>query len=385
MPIAIRAVGPFRGASGYDRVTQGFARGLIQLGVDVQLIPLPGWSPDLPSTIADDLLSRHTKPVDADVAVHFMMPDRCQPAAGLPNVNYTMFEATRIPPTWADRARDHDLVIVPSETCRRAWRGSGVPAARLRVCGLGVDAAFFAGPAAPLDLADSRGRPVHSYRTRFLHVGELRPRKNHLGLLRTWITATTSDDDAILILKSAAPPHLVAAFRQDVARMRERTGREFSDAAPIVFVNEVFDDLRMRALYRAATHYISMSHAEGWDMPMMEAAASGLSLLTPDQPTYRGYLGPSDADWIGCQEAGVHFEGQAGIEDLAYFHGLRWWQPDEADAARLLADVIATGRGCPPPTQRLLTEFTWARASQRLLDLLGELCPPRSPIHAAGS
>jgi glycosyltransferase involved in cell wall biosynthesis len=357
----------------------------MELGARLQLVPVAGWSPDLPPTGGDDLLGRHTEPVDADVAVHFMMPDRCRPVPGLPNVNYTMFEATRIPPSWVERALEHDLVIVPSETCRRAWQDSGVPAARLRVCGLGVDGAFFAGPATPLDLADHRGRPVRSYRTRFLHVGELRPRKNHLGLLRTWLRATSSGDDAILVLKSAAPPHLVAAFRQDVARMVNRAGREFSDAAPVLFVNDVFDDQQMRALYRMATHYISMSHAEGWDMPMMEAAASGLSLLAPDQPTYRGYLGQSDADWIRCHEADVHFEGQAGSEDLAYFRGLRWWQPDEADAARLLASVIASGRGCPPPTRRMLTDFTWARASHRLLGLLGELCLPGRAIRVADS
>jgi hypothetical protein len=382
---AIRVVGPFRGASGYDRVTQGFARGLLAAGAGLQLVPVPGWSPDLPKHAADDVLAGHAEPADADVAVHFMMPDRCWPVPGMRNVNYTMFEATRIPPAWVDLAADHDLIILPSETCRRAWLDSGVPAAKLRVCGLGVDGAFFAAQAGPLGLAGPRDRPVASYRSRFLHVGEPRPRKNQLGLLRTWLHATSREDDAILILKSAAPPSLCAAFRDDVDRMREQAGRDFADAAPVLFLNEVFDDRQMRALYRTATHYVTMSHAEGWDMPMMEAAASGLSLLTPDQPVYRGYLEPCDADWIDCREADVRFDGLAGIEDLAYFSGLRWWEPDEANAARLLADVIAAGRRRPPPTRRMLTEFTWERASLRLLGLLGGLCLPGRPTRAAGS
>ena len=382
--IAIRAVGPFRGASGYDRVTRGFATGLIAAGARLQLVPVPGWSPDLPPHAAD-VLDRHVEPADADVAVHFMMPDRCWPVPGMRNVNYTMFEATRIPPAWVDLAADHDLIVLPTQTCRRAWLESGVPPGKLRVCGLGVDGAFFAAPAAPLDLAGPHGRRVASYRTRFLHVGEPRPRKNQLGLLRSWLQATSSEDDAILILKSAAPPQLAAAFGNDVSRMREKKGRGFAHAAPVLFLNEVFDDRQMRALYRTATHYIGMSHAEGWDMPMMEAAVSGLSLLTPDQPAYRGYLEPGDADWIACREADVRPDGLAGIEDLAYFRGLRWWEPDEADAARLLADVIAAGRRRPPPTRRLLTEFTWERASRRLLGLLGESRPPGPPTPAAGS
>jgi glycosyltransferase involved in cell wall biosynthesis len=376
MPITIRAVGPFRGASGYDRMTRGFARSLIELGARLQLVPVAGWSPDLPPFRDGDWFGRHTEPVNADIAVHFMMPDRCRPVPGLPNANFTMFEATRIPPAWVERSREHDLVILPNQTCREAWQDSGVPATKLRVCGLGTDGAFFARPTPPLDLVDHRGRPVRGYRRRFLHVGELRPRKNHLGLLRTWLRATTSEDDAVLILKSVAHPHLATLFGQDVAGIQEQIGRRFGDAAPVVFLNEVFDDDQMRALYHTATHYISMSHAEGWDLPMMEAAAAGLSLLVPDQPTYRVYLGPSDADWIRCSQVDVHLEGRAGIEDLSYFRGLRWWQPDEADAAELLARVIASGQSRPPPTRKIVTDFTWLRASQRLLGLLDELRAP---------
>jgi hypothetical protein len=92
--------------------------------------------------------------------------------------------------------------------------------------------------------------------------------------------------------------------------MREQAGRDFADAAPVLLINEVLGDRQLRALYRTATHYISMSHGEGWDMPMMEAAA-----------------------------------------------------------ARVIADVIASGRRRPPPMRRMLTEFTWERASRRLLGL----------------
>lgn len=381
MPLAIRAIGPYRGPSGYDRLTREFARGLIGLGARLQLVPVAGWSPDLPASVGAEWLDRHTRELDADVVVHFMMPDRCRPVAGLPSANYTMFEATRIPAAWVERARMHDLIVLPNERCRDAWADSGVPASRLRVCGLGVDGASFALPGPPLDLAGPRGRPVRSYRRRFLNVGELRPRKNHLGLLRTWLRATTSDDDAILVLKCVAPPHLVAQFAEDVARMEASAGRSLSGAAPILFVNERLDDAGMRALYRSATHYVSMSHAEGWDLPMMEAAAAGLSLVAPDHSSYRSYLEPPDADWIPSPEVDVQLEGRAGAEDLAYFAGLRWWQPDEAAAGELIARIIASERMRPPPIRRLLTEFTWARASQRLLDVLSEL--RSAPLHAS--
>jgi hypothetical protein len=49
----------------------------------------------------------------------------------------------------------------------------------------------------------------------------------------------------------------------------------------------------MPGLFAAASHYWSMSHGEGWDQPMIEAAASGLRLIAPRHTAYLEYL---DAD-----------------------------------------------------------------------------------------
>ena len=372
MSLSIRAIGPYTGVSGYDSMTRGFAEGLVGLGARLELVPVAGWSPELRSGASRPSLRAQTGGATPDVVVHFMMPDRCRPLAGLPSVNFTMFEAERIPDAWVEHAEEHDLVILPTETCREAWERSGVPSSKLRVCGLGVNGEFLGQAAEPLRLLVHGGRPVASYGRRFLHVGELRPRKNHLSLVRTWIQATNSNDDAILVVKCLAPPALMVSFQRDLARMQEDLGRGLPDAAPVLFVNEQLDDHEMRALYRSATHYISMSHGEGWDMPMMEAAAAGLSLLAPDQPTYRAYLGQEDADWLPCTMVPARIEGQAGAEDLDYFRGLKWWQPEEDVAVELVARIIASREARPPPTGQILSEFSWARASQRLLDTLYE-------------
>ena len=42
----------------------------------------------------------------------------------------------------------------------------------------------------------------------------------------------------------------------------------------------------MTGLMRAATHYWSMSHGEGWDLPLSKAGAMGLSLIAPRHSAY---------------------------------------------------------------------------------------------------
>jgi hypothetical protein len=56
----------------------------------------------------------------------------------------------------------------------------------------------------------------------------------------------------------------------------------------------------MPGLYAAATHYWSMTHGEGRDQPMTEAAASGLRLIAPDHTAYRTYLDPSAGTLLRC-------------------------------------------------------------------------------------
>ena len=54
-----------------------------------------------------------------------------------------------------------------------------------------------------------------------------------------------------------------------------------------MFESRVFTDAELPSLYAAATHYVSLSHGEGWDMPLCEAAASGLAVIAPRHTAYR--------------------------------------------------------------------------------------------------
>src|SRR5439155_22643603 len=100
MTIAVEVIGPFKGPTGHDRHTREFVRQLVRRGARVQLTPLNGWSPDLPHGVRDTWFDSLTAPIDASIALHFTMPSLCRPRAGKINVNYTMFEADRIPADW---------------------------------------------------------------------------------------------------------------------------------------------------------------------------------------------------------------------------------------------------------------------------------------------
>jgi len=369
---ALEVVGPFRGSSGYDRHTREFVREFERQGVRVGLSPDVGWSLELPPEARDPWFDRLPPAVPADTVLHFVMPNRARPRPARRNVNYTMFEAERIPPAWVELARAHELIVVPTQACREAWVGSGVPDHRVRVSPLGVRPEQFLAPAPPLHLLNPKGRAVADYAHRFLNVAELRPRKNHLGLLRVWIEATRPDDDAVLIVKgSVYQARAIPQFVADVTEMQRRLGRTLEECAPVLFLMGTLPDAQLQSLYRTATHYISLSHGEGWDQVMMEAALSGLQLIAPRHTAYAEYLDDEHAELLPSTVVPATFEGAMGAEDRMFFDGLRWWQPDEAAAAEAIRRIV-DGRAPrkASPALRLAERYSWERAAARLLETL---------------
>ena len=372
---SIEVIGPFRGFSGYDRHTREFVRQFIRQGLCVQLTNLAGWSLELPPQMREACFDQLSSPVNADTVLHFTMPTHVRPRPRKRNVNYTMFEADRIPADWAICAAASDLIVVPTESSLRAWANSGVPEAKLRLCPLGVDGAFFSERAESLPLTDSRGKPVSSYRYRFLHVAELRPRKNHLGLLRAWIRATKANDNAILISKvTACDRHTLHQFQVDLSEMQSKLGRGLADAAPVVLLFDICSEEQMRSLYQAATHYVSMSKGEGWDLPMMEAAAAGLHLIAPNHSAYSSYLRQEDAELIPASLVPAVFESPMRQEDRIFFDGALWWQPDETVAAEIIERIVrGDGSTKASPRDRIIAEYSWESAGHRLVKILEEL------------
>jgi glycosyltransferase involved in cell wall biosynthesis len=354
--------------TGYGRHVTEIIRALDKLGIRVKLIDPPkGGRPFDTSDL----------PVDSNVILHVRMPQTTRIVDGMLSVNCTTFEATRIPECWVKPSLSHDLIVLPTDSAKQAWMESGCPEDRLRLCSLGVDSGQFHPAVEPLDLGNHRGRRVLEYATRFLNVSAFisAPRKNILGMLRVWIKATNANDDAILILKLRGYRHQwwwPDKFTRALNAMEREIGKTRKRAAPVFFYTQTLSNARMPGLYAAATHYWSMSHGEGWDLPMMEAGAMGLHLIAPKHTAYTAYLDESVAQMIPSRRVPADFNGVNRLKRL--FEGSDWWQPDEEIAADLIRQAIRTpNNGSPRARERITSNFTWEQSAARLVEILEEL------------
>ena len=188
-PRGVVVRGPFRDTSGYSLMVRRFLLGLRDRGLALQIAGTL-WGPELEAGTRDPWFDHLGAPVDARVALHFELPDWLLPIPGLVNVNLSMTEFDRVPPAWVERARWHDLLVLPTESSRDAWIAAGMPADRIRLCPLGCDPPEADLDAPPPDPTLPDGRPLAAVGLRMLNVASLTPRKNLEGLLRAWGRAT---------------------------------------------------------------------------------------------------------------------------------------------------------------------------------------------------
>ncbi len=367
--------GPFRGAGGYDQLVREWVRALLAQKTPLQLIDIKDWYPlHWPDAEPDSVLEGLARPVEASISLQVCMPPQVKKKRGFRLVNYTMFEADRVPRQWIRCNKRHDLVILPHDGCVQAWTDGGFPADRIRKCPQGVDAERFHPQQLALPLPAVDDRDVSSFQFRFLHVADYMPRKNLVGLLRIWLQVTRPADDAVLICKiNCSAARWKKKLAADLAKAQALAGVGWGQAAPILFLhNWILPPADMPRLFACATHYWSMSFGEGWDLPMMEAAASGLQLIAPDHSAYQTYLDKEIAWLIPSRPVPAVFEWDRPTERL--FRGSRWWQPDLSLGSDMLRDILDHDRHTPESArERVKNHYSWAQSAEQLRTILVEL------------
>ncbi|CAO3411713.1 tetratricopeptide repeat protein [Azospirillum largimobile] len=364
LPPGLVVRGVFRDSSGYAYAVRRFVQELVAAGIRVRLVDLNYGDPDnLPDDQIDPLLLSLDRPVRAKAVLTVTTPPAVEAVPGLKTINFSMFEAVDIPPLWAGLSRRHDHVVVATDSSRTAWLRAGHPRERVHICPAGVETVDAAG-VAPAFIVDSLGRRLADYPVRVLNVSDFNDRKNLDGLLRVWLRTTRTEDRAALLLKAGKAGGVSGGMRDLLARVSAQTGRTPEQAAPVFLVEGKLSDAEMMSLHAASTHYWSMSHGEGWDLPMAQAGAMGLTLLAPDHSAYHAYLDGRVA----------HMIPSAVTPGIGAYAGRSWWSPDEGEAARLLRAVIDDPAGTRRSAQaHLLEHFSWQAATRRLIALLREL------------
>jgi glycosyltransferase involved in cell wall biosynthesis len=250
-----------------------------------------------------------------------------------------------------EEAKRLAMQIMMSFTCRRAQRiicvskftaqdlqeRLGAPQHNLRVVPHGVDERFFT-PSPPEAVQELRQR-LHLDLPYLLFVGERRPHKNLIGLLKTF---------ALFRRMTSRPYQLVIAGKSYADyREPEKIAKQFGLTDSIIFLDYVAE-FDLPILYQAAEAFILLSYYEGFGLPILEAMASGTPVLAAD-----------------CT-ALTEVVGQAGL----------LVGPDNPDqAAEALCQIICGGA----QREQMISlgsqharQYTWERCAKKTMEIYRE-------------
>jgi glycosyltransferase involved in cell wall biosynthesis len=180
---------------------------------------------------------------------------KVEPPAGVPTVNFTMWESTGCHPAWVEVINRCSALVVPSAFNVATFTAAGVRCP-VHVCPLGIDPTIH----------NLQAR--HPAREKFTvgmagrwHLGGTR--KGHVEGMRAFRAAFEGRDDVALEVK---------CWPDDPAP-------DFGDSR-IKIVRQPMTDAELAAWYGSLDLYLDPSMGEGWGMQTHEAMACGATVAT---------------------------------------------------------------------------------------------------------
>jgi glycosyltransferase involved in cell wall biosynthesis len=275
----------------------------------------------------------------------------------------------QLPPGFdaAGAQRRHDFTILTcSNWSREGLLRSGVPEARIAVVPLGFDPGTFRPPDAETRARSRAALGIASDEFVFFHAGAMTPNKGLEFLFAAFAQLLQSHPQARLMLKG----------NDALYGSRQFLDNQLGLLPPAV-AQAVCDHLRyiggalpfesMASLYHAADCYISSYIAEGFNMPVLEAAACGLPIVCTGGGSTDDFVTDDFALRIESVRHPIQLQGLPDAIGLL---------PDHDHLVHLMMCAIddrefqAQARRAGPAYAS--ANFTWERVVDRLLPLLLE-------------
>lgn len=279
------------------------------------------------------------------------------------NIQWVVFESTRIPENILAVCQTSEQVWVPSDWGRSILIANGIKPDRIRVIPEGVDGNRY----------HTHGRkPYQKNRPfRFLTVGKYEQRKSLDETIDAFAQVYANTPAIELIIKSnyfINHDKKFAAIKDKIKNLNN---------VQLIW-GEMSDD-DMAELYRSCDAFVLPSRAEGWGLPLIEAAASGLPIITtlysghteflhhiPDSVLPVTYtIGP-----VSCSEYQSYYPDSTGDWGL-------WARPDVFSIAKAMQTVCREyedlfERACANSFVIRRT-FTWQNSADSAIAAVGPI------------
>lgn len=243
---------------------------------------------------------------------------------GAYKIGHCEFEGKEWPKLWAHYSNEMDEIWVPTEWDKQKALRCGVKVP-IFVIYQGIDPDYF-NPA----IVPARIDITEEYK--FLAVGAWDPRKNYKDLIEVFTETFKREEDVALVIKTINLG-LSQGIKNEIKAMKinKKGGK--------VYVKEIeWDKEKLGCLYTMSDCLVLPTHGEGWGLPIFEALACGLPVITT------GYGAPFEVlrNDKGEVYPGVHFissSEEKTATPYVYLEDNIWATPDREHLSKLMREV----------------------------------------------
>ncbi len=303
-----------------------------------------------------------------DVVIRQMFPPRVIDTPGGITCEYFGWEESRIPDSMVeDFNRYLDGVGVTSNFVRDVFRDSGVDIP-IRVVGNGVDAPD---PAARVDAPELDDLRDFT----FLHISSAFPRKGVDVLLEAFFAGFDGRSDVSLVLKTFPNPH------NEVGEILRRLRSNHPHPPDVRWIDRDLGEGEISGLYHLADCYVHPARGEGFGLPVAEAMAAGVPVITLAYSGLADFVSEETAVTVPyrLEPAQTHFDIPHSV----------WAEPDREQLAREMQRMVES-RGSADGEARvrrarelIATRFSWEAAIDRWTEFIADLEAGAGPLHVA--
>lgn len=331
--------GPVLTQSGYGVHTRQVARWLMsRKDFDVKFVTLP-WGdtpwllhPDLHDGLAGEIMKRSVTPnFKADISFQLQLPNEWDPTIAPVNIGITAgIETDRCNPEWIDACNAMSAVVVPSQHAKSCFTNTGTVKKPMLV----IPEAY----ADAIRTPELPTLPQFSTSFNFLVFGQLtgnNPESDRKNIFYTikWLCETFKDDpDVGIIVKtnvgknSRIDRNLTKGLLSGVVN----ESRRGATTPKVHLLHGDMNEAEVASLYKhpQIKALVSLTRGEGYGLPILEAAASGLPIIATGWSGHLDFLKHGKYVSIYYQLGDVH---PSRVDGKIFVKGARWANPSEED------------------------------------------------------
>jgi len=299
-----------------------------------------------------DMSKQNKKTPEFDISLQVTIPNEWQNVAPI-NIGYTAgIESDKVAPVWLEKANIMDKIILTSNHAKYGFVNTTYQGKNTKT---GEDQTLEINKNVSLKVVNYAVREVEKAnldidletKTNFLCVAQWGPRKNIRNTVKWFMENFKDNEDVGLVLKL----NVVNSSIIDRYRTKETIKNlinEHSEAKCKVYL--IHGDMSEAELHSLYTHpkiscMVSLTHGEGYGLPLFEAAYNGLPIIAPDWSGHMDFLvGKDNKNRKKSLFLNVDFILD-NVQKEAVWEGViqsdsRWCYPQEYSFKKRLNDFI---------------------------------------------